>query len=97
MDFALLLWLAAFVVVFVPTLLVLRRRPDWRRRITPSMPYLFFWVAACCGYVGARAAHQGVLNLGTTLAVSGCFLILGIRELVCQKKNPGAGPAGDGA
>ena len=94
---ALLLWLAVFVVVFVPTLLVLKRRPDWRRRITPYVPYLFIVAAACYGYLGARAPHESVLDFAPSLGVTASFLALGIRELVRQKKVSVTGPAGDEA
>lgn len=95
MRLVLMLWLAAFAVVFVPTLLLLRRRPDWRRRVMPGIPYLFFFVAACYGYLGARAAHEDFLYLAANLSVTASFLLFGIRELVRQKKSPGLRPAGD--
>ena len=97
MRFALLLWLAAFAVVFVSTLLVLRRRLDWRRLVVPYIPYLFIIVAACYGYLAARAARERVLNSAASLAVTASFLLFGIRELVRQKKASGTEPAGDKA
>lgn len=97
MDFALLLWLAAFAVVFVPTLLVLRRRPDWRRRVIPYIPYLFVLVAACFAYRAATMPHESVLDLAPSLAVTASSLALGIRQWVRQKKSAVPGPAGDQA
>lgn len=87
------LWLAAFAVVFVPTLLVLKRRPEWRRRVTPFIPHLFIFAAACYGYLGARAPHESFLDFAPSLGVTASLLALGIRELVRQKKVSVTGPA----
>ena len=91
----LLPWLPAFAGVFVTTLLVLRRRPDWQRQVARCIPYLFIIGAVGSGYLAFRMPRESVLELVPSLTVIATSLALGIRGLVRQKTSAVPAPAGD--
>ena len=95
MGLILLPWLTAFAGVFVTTLLVLRRRPDWQRQVARCIPYLFIVGAIGYGYVAARMPRESVLELVPSLTVIATSLALGSRGLIRQKKSADPALGGD--